>query len=114
MTEFEYTGETDEEGRPHGKGFLSDAYGAVYEGEFCHGKRCGKGVEYDENGIACYVGEWKDDVRCGFGSEYINGQIIYEGEFAEDRANGHGKTFDAEGEILYEGLFVNDEPKEAL
>ncbi|MGN1235699.1 MAG: hypothetical protein ACI4U2_06935 [Christensenellaceae bacterium] len=107
---YEYTGETDGENRPHGKGVLSDEEGEVYEGYFVHGKREGKGTEYDEYGYACYVGEWKDDMRDGEGSEYVAGKIVYDGMWRKGHAEGFGRSFDDEGEILYEGEWKNDEP----
>lgn len=110
--EMNYEGERDKEGRPHGKGVLSDEFGVLYEGDFVHGKREGKGIEYDERGYVSYVGEWKEDERNGIGSEYVCNQIVYDGEWKGGRANGFGRSFDVEGEILYEGLWENDEPKE--
>ena len=40
-----YKGEFDEEGKFHGKGFLTLHNGQTYEGDFVHGKRQGNGIE---------------------------------------------------------------------
>ena len=32
-----------------------------YQGEWCEGKRCGRGVQYDRNGNTVFEGEWLND-----------------------------------------------------
>ncbi|MBT6979626.1 MAG: hypothetical protein HN951_07315 [Flavobacteriales bacterium] len=44
-----YTGETNERGEPHGKGFAEYGNGDSYDGEFKDGKMHGQGVaEFDD------------------------------------------------------------------
>jgi antitoxin component YwqK of YwqJK toxin-antitoxin module len=44
------------------------------------GKRHGRGIEYNENGIVEYDGEWADDKWSGFGTQYDeNGDILRRG-----------------------------------
>lgn len=62
-----YIGDVDENMLPHGKGKLIEIenptvlHVRIYIGEFEHGKRCGKGIEYRpfEHRLEC--GIWKDD-----------------------------------------------------
>ena len=76
-----YEGETDEEGRPHGKGIKYFSDGRRYEGEWAHGVREGYGIEYAEDGTKFYEGNWSNN-KC-----YGNGVLIswqgvrYEGFF---------------------------------
>ena len=42
----------------YGTWYYSDIGMIEYEGEMCEGKRWGRGVQYDRNGIALFDGEW--------------------------------------------------------
>ena len=100
-----YDGELNEQGQPHGKGYL-DSPSATgcgrrdrYEGEFKNGKKDGFGyMSYELNGAnAEYEGEWRDDKRCGKGKYcyYTMGggashDYKYEGEWLDDKEHGQG------------------------
>ena len=43
----------------------------------------------------------------GKGKCYINGQLIYDGEFKNDFKHGKGKLY-KNGQLVYEGLFKNN------
>ena len=46
----------------YGIEYYADIGVIEYEGEWCDGKRWGRGVQYDRNGEVMYDGEWKSDV----------------------------------------------------
>ena len=46
----------------YGIQYYADIGVIEYEGEWCDGKRWGRGVQYDRNGEVMYDGEWKSDV----------------------------------------------------
>jgi len=41
--------------------------------------------------------------------EYIDGKIIFEGEFFDGQKNGKGKEYNKEGQIIFEGEYMYDE-----
>ena len=45
----------------YGTRYYSDVGVIEYEGEWCEGKRWGRGVQYDRKGSTVYNGEWFDD-----------------------------------------------------
>ena len=47
----------------YGIKYYSDVQKVEYEGEWCEGKRWGRGVQYDRNGNTVFDGEWMDDER---------------------------------------------------
>ena len=66
IIESRYTGETDENGLPHGKGIMNGEDGLpIYDGNWEHGKRHGMGKEWarDEDGskYVSYNHEWVND-----------------------------------------------------
>ena len=68
-----------------------------------------KGKEYnifkDE---LLYEGEFLNDKRNGIGKEYSNGRIVYEGEFLNGKRSGKGKEY-SHGKIVYDGEYLNGE-----
>ena len=44
----------------YGIKYYSDVQKVEYEGEWCEGKRWGRGVQYDRNGNTVFDGEWMD------------------------------------------------------
>ena len=45
----------------YGMRYYSDVGVVEYEGEWCEGKRWGRGIQYDRNGKTVFDGEWFDD-----------------------------------------------------
>ena len=102
----------------HGFGTLI-LYGAAtkYIGEWCHGKRHGKGILYynfqhstDNTTNSYYDGDWVDGKRQGHGvCVYQNGDR-YEGQWENDRKNGNGIMHWKSAKELYYGHWIEDEP----
>ena len=83
-----YEGNTDEEGRPHGKGKKYYSLGNWYEGEWKHGVREGFGIEYAEDGTKRYEGNWEKDKWYGEGILIDYRRIRYEGFFEKEPPYG--------------------------
>ena len=47
----------------YGTRYYSDIEKVEYEGEWCEGKRWGRGIQYDRNGNTVFDGEWMNDDR---------------------------------------------------
>ena len=45
----------------YGRSYFPDVQKVEYEGEWCEGKRWGRGIQYDRNGKIVYDGEWVND-----------------------------------------------------
>ena len=45
----------------YGTQYYADIQKVEYEGEWCEGKRWGRGKQYDRNGVVMYDGEWVND-----------------------------------------------------
>ena len=45
----------------YGRSYFSDIQKVDYEGEWCEGRRWGRGVQYDRNGNTSFDGEWMND-----------------------------------------------------
>ncbi len=82
-----YTGEVNEDDKPHGQGTEYNADGTIeYEGEWKDGWKHGQGTLYREDGTKWYEGEWKDGLMHGQGTQYWpDGRILYEGEFKDGK-----------------------------
>ena len=67
------------------------------------------GKSYYESGELLYEGEFKEDKLHGKGALYYeDGKLWYEGEFKEDKCHGKGKEYYESGELWYEGEFKED------
>jgi hypothetical protein len=79
--------------------------GAVYSGNWKHGKRNGNGLhEFPDK--SSYVGKWVGDRRCGHGILSLpQNLIIYEGNWSENVYHGVGVEIDFQNDIIYEGQF---------
>lgn len=80
-------------------------YGGVYNGEFNDGKRHGKGFMTYKEGIT-YDGQWYEDNRHGYGKQ-ITEKSEYEGQWRNDEANGKGIMRFLEDNTIYSGDFKN-------
>ena len=68
----------------------------------------GKGTLYFSDGNIIYDGEWLDDKYEGNGKLFnINGEY-YIGQFKNGLKHGKGKEYDKNGNIIYDGEFIND------
>lgn len=57
---------------------------------------------------AIYIGQWNlNHMREGIGTQYWNDGTVYEGFWANDKANGKGRMVHANGDV-YEGNWEND------
>ena len=84
------------------------ADGETYAGEWCDGKKNGRGTYKWADG-SMYEGDWVDNEMHGAGREtYANGpfKVTYEGEWVRGKRHGAGKMTWAGGS-MYEGEWVD-------
>ena len=67
----------------------------VYEGEYSHGEKNGKGIYYFPKGMK-YDGEFVDNKKEGKGTFYWDENIRWEGPFEDDKMNGKGTYFEGD------------------
>ena len=98
-----------------GKEFTIDKNTLVYIGGYKNGKRNGKGVEYDENGIYKFEGEFLNGRRNGQGKEYRKSEnynklieLSFEGIYKNGKRNGKGVEYNENGKYKFEGEFLKD------
>ena len=124
ITKNEYYNGNFIEGKMYGEGEIYFKDGNMkYIGEFVNDKKEGKGkyffsnrefffIEnrkkfYLEKGDY-YIGHWLNDTMNGKGKIYLNdGRIKYEGDFVNNKFQGHGKYMFESGKY-YIGQFFND------
>jgi len=81
--------------------------GNFYNGDMKDGLKCGKGIEYDKNENIIYNGEFVNDKYEGEGKYiYENGEY-YIGQFKNGLENGKGIKYYMNGNIKYDGDMVN-------
>ena len=66
----------------------------------------GDGEEYDKNGDLVYCGHYYYAFRDGKGKEYVNGVLVFEGEFEYD-CRKNGKGMESYGEYQLKGKWKN-------
>lgn len=59
--------------------------GSIFIGKWKDNIPTGSGAAFDADGRLIYTGEWKDGLRHGRGTEYKNGEVVFTGEFREDK-----------------------------
>jgi hypothetical protein len=88
-------------GKRNGMGATFTKQGFVFIGDFYRDEMTGMGMMIAADGssiancegCAVYVGNWKDGRKSGFGKCYdIEGNMIYKGQFAEDKPTGSYST----------------------
>lgn len=86
-------------------GNFKEQYGedSMYEGEFMHGMRHGKGRYEFRKEI--YDGEWKWDHRHGWGSLTCSDGTTMKGDFQNGRPHGFVSVVNQKGIMVYEGEF---------
>lgn len=86
--DFSYEGVVDAQGRPHGPGTATDAYGDLFTGEFHHGEMTGVFSWYTRSGHKGYEGGYLKGSREGQGTMWyedcMSGEI-HHGLFKDDR-----------------------------
>ncbi|KAH3731465.1 MORN repeat family protein [Pelomyxa schiedti] len=99
-----------------------DGSGAIYHGQFDHGKKCGTGRilfgddggnnnnNNSQGGGGSYVGEWKDDMFHGSGVRLWANGDRYDGKWVCGMENGEGtKTWSRDGSS-FTGLWESGVP----
>ena len=59
--------------------------GSIFVGKWKDNIPTGSGAAFDAEGRLIYTGEWKNGLRHGHGTEYKNGEVVFTGEFREDK-----------------------------
>lgn len=79
-----------------------------YVGDWKANKRNGLGVAYSSRDGSLFVGRWKDNIPTGSGAAFdAEGKLIYTGEWKNGLRHGHGTEY-KDGEILFTGEFRED------
>ena len=81
--------------------------GQIYEGKFVNGIINGKGIFIDKNKNK-YVGDFVNMKKCGEG-KWITKNMVYEGEFHNNKIDGKGKIKFFNSGIEYIGTFKNEQ-----
>ena len=89
-----------------GKLFLNRVY---YIGEFKYGLRNGKGIIYNKNRDIIYDGDFVNDNAEGNGKIILEKGEYYIGEFKNGLINGKGIIYNKNGDIIYDGDWLNNE-----
>ena len=63
--------------------------------------------EYFINGQLIFEGEYLNGKRNGKGKEYCGSWLIFEGEYLNGKKNGKGKEYDYNGILQFEGEYLN-------
>ena len=69
----------------NGKGILKYDKFSYYNGNFVNSLREGEGILYLHNFKMNYQGNFKNDKRSGQGKQTINGVVIHDGQWANDK-----------------------------
>jgi hypothetical protein len=95
-----YEGEVDQNSRPHGEGNLrvlwDDGNEAFYVGQFKDGLYHGRG-QMTYAGGAVYEGDWVNHEKHGEGTYNFANEDIYVGQFKDDNFHGKGEFTFADG-----------------
>ncbi len=96
LPEGNYTGETDNDGRPEGYGSLANDSTTIYEGQWHKGKPDGWGTW--QKGDTCYRGQWKNGLRHGRGRLTLEKEAVtYSGSWQKGLREGRGTLTDKNG-----------------
>lgn len=100
------------DGYRHGHGvFIDPTVPCLYEGEWEHGLRHGKGkITYDDAGTNYYEGQWVEGARHGYGLLRYKSGNLYEGQWVWDRKVGRGTMNWFTLNQRYVGEWLNDRP----
>lgn len=107
-----YTGDLTPDRKITGYGRMEYRDGRIYTGHFLNDTWDGYGkAEFDGS---TYEGEWKNNLRNGKGKTTFFGEdgselVVYEGEYVDDRMDGHFLVAFPDG-YTYEGRFKGYDP----
>ena len=82
--------------------------GGYYIGQFKNGLSHGKGILYYSNGNILYEGDFINDKPEGNGKYIWENGEYYIGQWKNGLRNGKGILYYSNGKIKYEGDFFND------
>lgn len=85
----------------------------IYIGEFHNDEASGTGTSYslENQKTAIYSGEFKHS-ECIKGKLYsVDGSLLYEGEFKNQKYHGKGTLYNPDGSVKYKGKFKNGDIK---
>ena len=106
-----------------------------YVGDYQNGKRNGKGEEYDYNGILRFEGEYLNGKKwsgIGYDSQgvqeyeikegkgvakefdWLNGNLIYEGDYLDGERNGNGKEYNEKDMLIFEGEYLKGKKEDGI
>ncbi|XP_020820963.2 radial spoke head 10 homolog B [Phascolarctos cinereus] len=87
-----YEGEVTN-GIRHGFGMFKCSIQPIsYIGQWCHGKRHGKGsIYYNQDGTSWYEGDWVYNIKKGWGIRCYTSGNIYEGQWEDNMRHGEGR-----------------------
>lgn len=133
LHEESYTGQVDEDGKPHGRGTLvvnTEDVSYTCTGHFDHGLEHGRcsmqysdgssltaqyrfGVlegygKYEDGDGFSMSGIYKDNTLGGHVFEMVHDHILYDGEYQDGKRNGNGTLFSTDGGI-WKGTWVDGE-----
>ncbi len=105
-----YDGEYEDDKR-HGFGVYYYKSGKLcYAGHWKANRRDGSGVAFSPRDGSVFVGRWKNNTPTGAGSAFdAEGNLLYTGEWQNGKRHGHGTEF-KDGNIVFSGEFRNDRP----
>ena len=102
-----YSNSLDRDYNFEGKGKRMFPDGGYYIGQFKNTLANGKGIQYNKNGNIIYEGDFVNDKAEGKGKWIYENGSYYIGQFKNNLTNGKGIEYDKNGNIRYEGDFVN-------
>jgi hypothetical protein len=95
MRDFEYKGQRDHMGQPHGKGEATFPDGSSYDGEWRNGIKHGRGVHATSTGK--YNGGWRMGVHHGHGVYKSAERTSYDGQWVNGVKHGNMTITHADG-----------------
>ena len=88
----------------YGNGYVKEVKNdIIYEWKYVNGEINGNGKEYSYDGQLNFEGEYLYGVKIK-GKEYLENEIIFEGEFINDKKwKGKGKEYNRINQLIFEG-----------
>ena len=79
----------------------------IFDGEYINGEKTGMIMLFDGNYVC--EGLYISGKRNGKGKEYCENELVFEGEFLNDkRWKGTGKEYNNDNKLIYEGEYLNE------
>lgn len=100
-----YDGETNAEGKKHGKGKIIYLDGSMFDGNFVEDHKEGYGEYFTKE--VTYKGEWQNGLKNGKGTLYFPNGDRVSTTFKNDKKHGNGIYITADGKI-YDYVYYND------